>query len=151
MSLPEGVEELTQTFLREIGLNLTPTFRETPEAIWVELEGPDNYLLLERQGIVLESLQLLMGKVAARQLNLAKRLVVDCEGRRRQEEEDLLHQALQAAEQVRRDGRQQELPPMNAYDRRLVHLELAQIEGVSTSSVDVPGGEGLKKIVISPA
>ena len=149
MSLPEGVEELTQTFLGAMGLNLTATFRETPEAIWVELEGPDTYLLLERQAIVLESLQLLMGKVAARQLNLAKRLVVDCEGRRQQEEEDMLHQALQAAEQVRQDSRPRELPPMNAYDRRLVHLELAKLEGVSTASVDVPGDEGLKKIVIS--
>ena len=35
MSVPEGVEELTQTFLRTIGLNLTAAFRDTPEAIWV--------------------------------------------------------------------------------------------------------------------
>ncbi|HET9481347.1 MAG TPA: R3H domain-containing nucleic acid-binding protein, partial [Candidatus Polarisedimenticolia bacterium] len=103
---------------------------------------------LERKGSVLEAFQLLLSKVVESRHGLEKRLVLDCDGYRRGRDKDLVEAALRAAETVRRSGEPMELDPMNPYERRLVHLALAEEKGVATESQ----GDGfLKRILITPA
>ena len=45
--------------------------------------------------------------------------------------------AKEAAEKSRRWGEVVELEPMNAYDRRIVHQTLADVEDVTTESIEV--------------
>lgn len=148
MDRPREVERLTQTFLEAMGLSLTPTVSEQEDSIQIDLSGPDSYLLLERKGSVLEAMQLLLGKVAESELGAGKRVVVDCDGYRREREQALIDEALQVAEKVRRLGAPIELEPLNPYERRLVHLAISEEPGVASESQ----GDGfLKRIVISPA
>lgn len=142
------VEGLVRTFLESMSLSLEPTFSEESDCVRVDLRGPDAYLLLERRGSVLDALQLLLGKVAAARCGVEKRIVIDCEGYRRENEQRLVESALKTAEAVRKLGQAVELDPMNPYERRLVHLALQQVPGVTTSSV----GEGfLKRVVVQPS
>ncbi len=142
------VEELARTFLETMKLSLTATVTESDDRVEIDLTGPDAYLMLERKGAVLESLQLLIGKVAETRLGLEKKLVVDCEGYRRGREDRLVSMALAAAETVRKTRRPLELDPLNSYERRIVHLALAEQPGVTTRSE----GDGfVKRIVVSPA
>ena len=148
MDAPSDLEQIVRTFIEKMHLALTAAISEDDDTVRVDLTGPDAYLLLERQGSVLDALQLLMGKVAESRLGLDKRFVVDCEGYRRKIEDDLVQSAMRAAEQVRKLGQPVELEPMNPYERRLIHVALQKVPGVSTESQ----GDGfIKKIIVSPA
>jgi spoIIIJ-associated protein len=142
------VEELTVGFLTAMNLALSPSIREEGATVHVELAGPDAYLLLERKGSGLEALQLLLGRMAEQALGQGARVVIDCEGFRLGRERELADIAHRGAEQVRKTRRPLELAPMNSYERRLVHMALAEEEGVTSESL----GDGfIKRIVISPA
>ncbi|HKY31523.1 MAG TPA: R3H domain-containing nucleic acid-binding protein [Candidatus Polarisedimenticolia bacterium] len=148
MDRRHDIEELARRFLDAMKLSLTASVTEEPDSFQVDLGGPDAYLLLERKGGVLDALQLVMGKVAEARLQLDKRLVVDCEGYRKGRDAELVQIALSAADKVRKLRQPMELAPMNPYERRLVHLALAEQEGVASASQ----GDGfLKRILITPA
>ena len=148
MDKPREIEALTRTFLEAMGLSLEPRVTEHEDRYLVELSGPDAYLMRERQGSVLEALQLIMGKVAEVKLELDKRLVIDCDGFKQGRDQQLIDLALSAAEKVRRSGQPLELSPMNPYERRIVHVALSSEPGVATESQ----GDGfIKRILITPA
>jgi spoIIIJ-associated protein len=70
---------------------------------------------------------------------------VDCEYFRRRKEKKLKEFAQQVAEQVSRSGQEEILDFMNPYERRIVHIAVNQVSGITTESL----GEGfLKKIKI---
>lgn len=141
------LEELTLTFLNKMELTLTPKLSEGEDSYCIDLEGPDAILLLEKRAGGLDALQMILGKVATRQLGIDKRVIVDCEGHRRSREQELEQIALKAAEKARRLREPVELSPMNSYERRLVHLALRDEEGVES----VSEGEGfIKSVVIRP-
>jgi spoIIIJ-associated protein len=142
------LEELTGTFLQAMKLSLEMEVTERDDSFHVDLRGPDSYLLRERQGSVLEALQLLLAKVAETRLGVEKRVVVDSEGFRQGRDQQIIDLALSAADKVRRSGQPVELAPMNPYERRLVHVAIADEQGVATESQ----GDGfLKRILITPA
>ena len=148
MDKQHELRELTETFLRAMKLSLEMEVSEQDDSYRIDLRGADSYLLQERQGNVLEALQILLGKVAETRLGLDKRVVVDCEGFRQGRDQELIDLALSAADKVRRSGQPVELAPMNPYERRLVHLAIADEAGVATESQ----GDGfLKRILITPA
>ena len=68
----------------------------------------------------------------------SRRLFLDCEGFREQRDEALRQKALGLAAAVRADGTPRLTDPLNAYERRIVHMAVAEEPGVITYSV----GEG---------
>jgi len=147
MDRRQDIEELARTFLSAMGLSLEIAVDEQEDHYRLDLEGSDAYLLLEKKGAGLEAFQLLLAKVADKKLGLDKRLVVDCEGHRRSREEEIVQLALRAADKARKSGQPIHLDPMNSYERRLVHLALAEVAGVESHSQ----GEGhLKTVVVIP-
>jgi spoIIIJ-associated protein len=60
----------------------------------------------------------------------------------------LSEQAHALAAEVRADGKPRTTTPLNAYERRLIHVALSQVEGVVTYSV----GEGAdRRVTVAPA
>ena len=55
--------------------------------------------------------------------------------------------ACSIANEVALSKKQKELPPMSAYERRIIHLELAERQDVSTESI---GQEPERKVIITP-
>jgi spoIIIJ-associated protein len=96
----------------------------------------------------LEALQYLLNRMFGRENRDAPRILVDCDGYRARKEAELREIALRISERVRRTGAQEELGLMNPYERRIVHLAVAETEGVRTESA----GEGvMKRVIILPA
>jgi spoIIIJ-associated protein len=103
--------------------------------------------MLEKKAAGLDAFQLILAKVAERKLGAERRVIVDCQGHRRDRDQALEKLARDAAEKVRRTSQAMELEPMNPYERRLVHLALSEIQGVATSSI----GDGfIKRVRITP-
>ena len=76
-----------------------------------------------------------------------QRISLECEGYRQRRDEAVraLAQALAAA--VKESGEARTTPPLNAYERRLVHLAVGGEEGLMTYSV----GEGEdRRVTVAP-
>jgi spoIIIJ-associated protein len=121
--------------------------RADAETVVVNLSGEDRDLLLCDRAEVLEVIQYLLNRIFVRD-PMPQRIVVDCDGYRARKEAELKEIARRVSERVRRTGSREELGLMNPYERRIVHLAVAETEGVTTESV----GDGvMKRVVILPA
>jgi len=113
----------------------------------IRTQGQDG-LLIGRRGQTLVALQHLLGRLASREFGQDVQFAVDVGDYRKRREAQLLEKAQVLAEKVRVTGREINLEPLHAPDRRLVHMAVARIPGVRTYTV----GRGLhRNVVIAPA
>ena len=141
------VERLAERIVRGLGLDVRASARDEQETIRVDLAGADRDYLLSRKGEGLSAVQYFLNRIIYRGRK-GKKIQVDCGGFRKLREEEIVEIALRTAEKVKACGEESLLSPLNPYERRLVHLALAEIGGVETRSV----GDGfLKRIAILPA
>jgi spoIIIJ-associated protein len=127
------------------GLSLEARLEAGAAATVVHVTGGDE-LLLRNEAAPLRALEHLLQRALGDRFE--SRLVLDVAGYRGAREARLERQVRAWAEEVRRTGRPRETPPMNAYDRRLVHLTLAGEPDLRTFSV----GEGsARRVTIAPA
>jgi spoIIIJ-associated protein len=100
------------------------------------LDGPedDMALLIGRHGQTLDAIQELARTAVGRRLDDRIRVLVDVGDYRKRQEDLLVEQAREAAERVQRSGTEEHLDPMNAYQRKLVHDAVAEVEGVESLS-----------------
>ncbi len=132
---------------RAAGLELGADLEETDEGLLLRLGGADRDFFLEEDGEVLKALEHVLHKVAQGE-NEPRRLIVECEGYRTRRDDALRRRALLLAEQVLADGRPRRTEPLNSYERRIVHVTLAETEGLRTFSV----GEGAdRRVTVAPA
>jgi spoIIIJ-associated protein len=75
------------------------------------------------------------------------RIVVDVEDYKRRQRARLEARAREIAKRVARSGREEELEPMNPYERKVVHDAVGEVAGVRSSS---RGEEPERRVVISP-
>jgi spoIIIJ-associated protein len=74
-------------------------------------------------------------------------VLVDCQGFRRDKDAELKQMAKFLAEKVLSSGTPQEIGPLNSYERRIVHMAVSEIEGLSSESI---GDAAVKTVIISP-
>ena len=112
-----------------------------------QLAGVAAEELTAAEGRATEAIQLLANQAAGRLSDDPKRVVVDAEGDRERREEFLGRMGERAARRARDTGRSVALDPMNARDRRGIHMALREMEGIATMSV----GEGrYRQVVVVP-
>jgi spoIIIJ-associated protein len=111
------------------------------------VDGPedDMSLLIGRHGQTLEAIQELTRMAVARRLDQRVRIIVDVEDYRKRRESRLEERAKELAERAVESGEEQELEPMNSYERKLVHDAAASVDGVETIS---RGEEPARYVVI---
>jgi spoIIIJ-associated protein len=130
-----------------MGLSLEAKVEETPDGPRVDLGGDEGEVLLRHKGEGLQALQHLASTVFRHELPDQKRVVVDCLGFRRDKDEELRQMALFLGEKALRTGVEQRLGPLNAYERRIVHMAVADQGLADTESI----GDALVKTVIITA
>jgi spoIIIJ-associated protein len=113
------------------------------------LEGaPDDLaLLIGKHGQTLDAIQELTRNVVGRRLDERIRVLVDVEDYRKRRAARLEERAHRAAEAALETGEEQELEPMDALERKIVHDAVATIDGVDSGS---RGDEPNRFVVISP-
>ena len=92
-------------------------------------------MLVRRGGEGLQALQHLVATAFRRQLGDDNRVVVDCNGFRKEKDLELKQMARYIAEKARSSGMPQEMGPLNPYERRIVHLAIAEDPGVTSESI----------------
>jgi len=143
---PGEVERLTDRILGGLGLDVKAKATDTESALLIDLTGGDREYLLSRKGEGLSALQYLLNRIIYKGRK-GKKIQVDCGGFRKLREDEIVEIALRSAEKAKAQGEECLLSPLNPYERRLVHLALAEVGGIETRSV----GDGfLKRIAIVP-
>jgi spoIIIJ-associated protein len=133
------IEDFLSGMLVYIDPGYTVSARTRNDTINAEILGGDPGKVIGREGRTLAAIEFLANTVIAKeQGHGGPRVSVDAAGYRRRHEERLLDQARRHAAKVRKTGEDMELEPMNAADRRIIHIALKEDAFVMTESV----GEG---------
>jgi len=115
--------------------------------IALDIEGDDLGILIGWRGQALSCLQYIVRLIVAHQTESWVPIIIDVEGYKQRRYEALRALAYRLAEQVKVRGVPFSLEPMSAYERRIIHLALADHPDVTTQSI----GEGeARKVVILP-
>jgi spoIIIJ-associated protein len=115
--------------------------------ICLNVSGQDSSILIGKNGQTLEAIQFLINLMYSKKTKSRAGILVDVEEYRVRREKKLRAMALEASEKAKRDSRAVTIAPMNAQDRRVIHIALQDDEEVKTIS----RGEGiLKKVVVIP-
>lgn len=135
------ISEFLDKLLPLIPLDVNYQIRRRNDMIYLIFEGNDKYLLLRKDGSLLLALQHILNKISPQKVQ------TDCDFYRKRKERDIRHYAQQMARQVHETGKNEILDWMNPYERRIVHIAVNQISGLTTESI----GEGfMKKVKIYP-
>ncbi|MCG9894333.1 MAG: KH domain-containing protein [Fimbriimonadaceae bacterium] len=114
----------------------------------VSLEGKDTGYMIGKKGEVLNAFQYLANVIVSRNFEKNVRVVLDGNDFRAKRSEILIRQANEIAEQVKEKGLEAVLDPLPAFERRVVHNAIAELEGVQSYS---EGEEPNRRVVIAPA
>ena len=146
MSLITEITTFVESVVLAMGLSLTTTVEETAEGTHINLEGEDGGVLIRRGGEGLQALQHVVATTFRRQLGDDNRIVIDCNGFRRDKDAELRQMAQYMAGKARSSGMPQEMGPLNPYERRIVHLAVAEEQDVTSESI---GDAFMKTVIIS--
>lgn len=148
MEPTQKIKDITDNLLQRLGIAGEVTV-DTDEsgAYRVNIETEETGLLIGFHGRTLESFQMILGMIVAKELTTWERVYVNVGDYREKREEALMYMAQRASERAITTGRPVELSHLSAAERRVVHLTLSGDERVTTESV----GEGRdRKLVIAP-
>ena len=113
--------------------------------ITFDITGDDLGILIGRRGQTLACLQYMVRLIVSHQTKAETPIVVDVEGYKKRRYESLRALAQRLAEQVKASKVPVTLEPMPAYERRIVHLALAEHPEVTTQSIGV--GEARRVVI----
>ena len=120
---------------------------DPPEDIRLEIEGRDAGRVIGKKGQTLTALQFLANRVVNRPGKRRRHVIIDAEGYRARREDTLSSMARRLGKQAVEEGKIITFEPMNPQDRRVVHMALANFQGVITKS----DGEGdARRVQIIP-
>jgi spoIIIJ-associated protein len=140
------METIAGKILELMGLETQLKVKTEGNTVTIVVEGDKSGLLIGRQGETIDALQYLLSRVLSRRTPDKIKLVLDSGGYRERRKKYLSTLALRLAEKSKKTGKPVVMSPLNAHDRRIVHLALEKDKTLRTIS----RGEGaMKKIIIS--
>ena len=126
------------------GIAATVSREDTADGPRLNYEGEQAELLARHRGEPLKALQHIVDSSYGRSLDGEKRVFVDALEYRKGKDIELRKMAKLLAQKAKDSGIDQQLGPLNPYERRIVHLAVAEVPGVSTESV----GDAFSKTVL---
>jgi spoIIIJ-associated protein len=149
MAVVDEAKSVLEELLAKMGLETKVAASDDGERITLDVSGPETGLVIGKKGATLDALQYLVNKIVSQKVDEeeSKPINLDCEGYRMRRAESLVELAHRLAEKARRTGKPVAVDPMSPADRRVIHVALADVEGLTTRSE----GEGIHRhLVIIP-
>jgi spoIIIJ-associated protein len=127
-----------------LGIQTAVDVEETADGLRLNLSGEEAELLVRHRGEPLKALQHVVDMAYGRTLDDDRRVFVDALAYRKGKDVELRQMAKLLAEKTKQSGIDQQLGPLNPYERRIVHMAVAEVPGVTTESV----GDAFSKTVL---
>jgi spoIIIJ-associated protein len=148
--IKETVQELVgkMGFVVEVQIEEAKSAGEEAETIVCNIKTEESNFLIGQYGVNLQSLQHIARLLARKKTEERFNFIVDVNSYRQEKNGSIGKMAREMAEQALQERRAVVLRPMTPYERRIVHLELANNSDIKTESI----GEGEeRRVVIKPA
>jgi len=147
----ENIKEIIKDFFMKVGFAVEveggAKEREGEDVLEIDIKTSEAQTLIGKQGLVLADIQLLLRKVIKKKTDRDFYLSLDVDNYKKNKESYLRDVAQSVADEVSRTKREKDLPFTSSFDRRIVHMELADRKDVVTESV----GEGEeRKVIVKP-
>ena len=133
----DAAADFVEELLSRMDIDATAEPNPHGRHMYVDIIGDDEddmALLIGHHGQTLEAIQELTRLAVARRLDERVRVIVDVEDYRKRREDRLAQKAHEIARRVAKTGREEELEPMNPFERKIVHDAVAEVPGVESSS-----------------
>jgi len=145
----QDVIEIARVFLsgmlERMDIEAEIAVSEEEDKVVLDVKCDDVERIIGRRGQVVDALQHLVGKVVSKaRTERSKPIVVDADGYRAKHIERLQSLAQRMGDKARETGTEVKLNPMSAHDRRIIHMTIAEITGLTTRS----DGEGDDRHVV---
>ena len=139
----QPIVEFLNRFTAALGITATVSVEQTADGPRLNIAGEEAELLVRRRGEPLKALQVVVDMAFGRTLPDDQRVFVDALEYRKGKDVELRQMAKLLAEKVKQNGLDQQLGPLNPYERRIVHMAVAEVPGVTTESI----GDAFSKTV----
>lgn len=134
---PEAMQDPVQVLeeiARLMGYEVSVQAEEGDDHLLLNMTGETSADLIGMKGQTLDALQYLVNKIVGRERANDRPVVVDCGGYRERRTQALTELAHVLSDKAVRLGSTIAVNPMSAHDRRIIHMALREVEGVSTRS-----------------
>ncbi len=139
----QPIVEFLKRVSEAFGIETPVDVEQTADGPRLNMTGEPAELLVRHRGEPIKALQHVVDMAFGRNYDEQQRIFVDALAYRKGKDMELRQMAQLLAEKVKETGMDQQLGPLNPYERRIVHLAVAEIPRVSTESV----GDAFSKTV----
>lgn len=140
----QKIQEVAEKLLSMLGIQATVEVVSGEEGAQVLLQTEESGMLIGYHGETLESLQTILSLVASRDLGEFVRVSIEVGDYKKNRVEYLKHLVQQAKEQALSQNTGVSLSNLKSWERREVHMMLADDQEVTTESM----GEGRDRVLV---
>ena len=140
----QPIVEFLERVAGALDIDAKVTREDSADGPRLNLEGEQAELLARHRGEPLKALQHIVDSAFSRDSREERRVFIDALGYRKGKDIELRQMAKLLAEKAKQSGQDQQLGPLNPYERRLVHMAVAEVPGVTTESI----GDAFSKTVL---
>ena len=142
------IEEIVQGFFNKmtvsVNVRVEPLAKET---LPVNVKTEEARVLIGERGQTLLEIQRLLGLMLRKEINERFYLNLDVNNYKKKKIDYLKELSRSVADDVALNKEERTLPPMLSYERRIIHLELADRNNIITESVD---RDPERRVIIRP-
>ncbi len=142
--IKETVEEFFKKMTFEVEIKI---LLQKDQTIPMNIKTSEPQILIGERGQTLTEIQHLLKAILKRQIEEPFFIDLDISDYKKKKIDYLKEMARAAADEVALSKKEKQLPSMPAYERRIIHLELASRSNVTTESI---GQEPERKVIVRP-
>ena len=140
----KSAEKVIKTLFEKLGITESFELSEDEESIDVVISSDDPGMIIGHHGDTLDSLQLVLSLMIAKELGEFKRVSLEVGDYKRNRADYLRNLAEQTKHRALSEGREIPLPDLKAWERREIHMYLADDQEVISESQ----GEGKERTLV---
>ncbi|MCL2403880.1 MAG: KH domain-containing protein [Coriobacteriia bacterium] len=143
-----GIEHLKKliSYLSDGGISIEEFEGDEGEII-LDVTGEDVGVLIGRHGRTIDALQTVVSSMTTKKTGVRYPLSVDVEGYKHRRKQKVVDIARRAADRAKRTNRPVSLKSMTPHERRIVHVTLKGVDGVTSTS---EGSGSYRHVVVVP-
>jgi spoIIIJ-associated protein len=131
----QPIVEFLNRVTAALGMKTPIDVEQSPDGPRLNLSGEEAELLARHRGEPIKALQHVVDMSFGRNVSDERRVFIDALGYRKGKDLELRQMAKLLAEKARQTGTDQQLGPLNPYERRIVHMAVAEVPGATTESI----------------
>lgn len=138
------IEKEADALFKHLGIDAKFEVASQESIVEILLDSPDNGIIIGYHGEILEALQLILSLIVSKKIGRFVRVSVEVGDYKKNRTAYLERLAEQVKERALSEGKEQTIPSLKSWERRIVHVFLQDDEEVVSESA----GEGRDRVLV---